>query len=64
MQSVLRHFYTVNSAAKISAVILEQERTNVLIPPVFDIILEILISFPWQRNTNQQTNNALLELAN
>ena len=48
MQSVLRQLCTVNSAAKLSAVNLEQERTIVLIHPISAIINEILISLPWQ----------------
>jgi hypothetical protein len=48
MPSVLRHLHTVNSAAKLSAVKLEQERTIVLIPSISDITLENLIPFPWQ----------------
>jgi len=48
MPSVLRRLHTVNSAAKISAVELEQERIIVFIPSIADITLEILIPFPWQ----------------
>jgi hypothetical protein len=48
MPSVLRQLHTINSAAEVSAVDLEQERTIVLIPPISDITLEILIPFPWQ----------------
>jgi len=48
MPSVLRHIHTVNNAAKISAVELEQEVEIVLTPPISDITLEILIPFPWQ----------------
>ena len=46
MISVFRQLHTVNSAAKLSDVKLEQERTIVLIPSIFDIILQNLISFP------------------
>jgi len=48
MISLIRHFHTVNSAANLSDVKLEQERTIVLIPSIFDIILQNLISLPWQ----------------
>jgi hypothetical protein len=48
MASVLRKLHKVNSAVKISAVLLEQERTIVLTPPISDTTLEILIPFPWQ----------------
>jgi len=44
--NVFGHLRTVNSAAKISAVKLEQERTLIL-TPISAIVLEILISFPW-----------------
>jgi len=46
---------------------MEQERKLILVilaPSLSTIVLEILISFPWQRNTNQHTNNAVLEIAN
>jgi len=48
MISVFRHLHTVNNAAKLPDVKLEQERTIVLIPSIFDIILQNLISLPWQ----------------
>jgi hypothetical protein len=51
---VLMHFYAVNSAANISAVKMELERTPILTPSISAIVFEILISFPWQRNTNEQ----------
>ena len=49
---------------KICAVKLEEERTLILIPSVSAIVLEVLVSLPWQWNTNKQTNNALFALAN
>jgi hypothetical protein len=64
MPSVLKHHHTVNSAANISAVKMEQERKFILTPSISSIVFEILISFPWQRNIHQQTKNSLLELAN
>ena len=48
MPSVLRHLHTVDSAATLFVVKLEQERALILTPPIFSIVLEILISFPWQ----------------
>jgi len=54
MPTVFRQIHTVNSAAKIPAIKLERERTFVQIPPIFAIVLEISISFPWQWNTNQK----------
>jgi hypothetical protein len=57
------HLNTVNNAAKKYSVKLEQERTLIL-TPISAIALEILISFPWRWNTNQQTNNAVHETAN
>ena len=48
MLSVFRHLHTVNSAANVFAVKLEQERTIVMTPSISAIVLEILISFPWQ----------------
>ena len=48
MPTVFRHIHTVNSAAKIPAIKLEQERTFVQIPSISAIVLEISITFPWQ----------------
>jgi hypothetical protein len=63
IRSLFRQLHTVNSAATLFDVKLEQKRTLILTPSISAIVLEVLISFPWQRNTNQQTNNAILELA-
>jgi len=46
MISLIRHLHTVKSAANLSDVKLEQEQTVVLIPSIFDIILQNFISFP------------------
>jgi len=48
MPNMVGHLHTVNSAAKKSSVKLEQERTLILNPSIFVIVLEMLISFPWQ----------------
>jgi len=48
MPNVFRQLHTVNGGAKLSAVKLEQERTLVLTTRISAIVLEILISFPWQ----------------
>ena len=47
MPNVIRHLHTVKSATNLSAVKMEQERTLIL-TPISAIVLEILISFPWQ----------------
>jgi len=47
MPRVFRHPHTVNSAAKLSAVKLEQERTPILTPAISAIVIESSISFPW-----------------
>jgi len=46
MPNVFGHFHTVNSPS----IKLEQERTHILSPStcISAIVLEILISFPWQ----------------
>jgi hypothetical protein len=46
--SILRHYRKVHSAAILSAVKMEQERTPILIPSISAVVFEILISFPWQ----------------
>ena len=48
MPSALRNLHKVKSDTKLSAVKLEQERTPNLVPSISVIVLEILISFPWQ----------------
>jgi len=48
MPSVLMHLHRVNGAARLSIVKMEQERTLILTSPISAIVLEILISFPWQ----------------
>ena len=48
MPMVFRHILIVNCAARISAIKLERERIFVQIPFKSAIILENIISFPWQ----------------
>jgi len=66
MPIVLRQLHTANSLVQLCFK-MEQERKFTLVilaPSLSTIVLEILISFPWRRNTNKQTNNALHEIAN
>jgi hypothetical protein len=62
--SVFTHLHTVNSAAKLSDVKLEQDRILILTPSVSATLFENFISFPWQWNTNHLTNNSLFEQPN
>jgi hypothetical protein len=59
MSTFSRLLHTVNSAAKLSDVRLELQRTTVLTPSVSVIQLEILILSPWQLNINQQKNSQI-----